>query len=315
MSRTWIPFFGLLAVIILFVGCGVEGIADVTPTAPLKPTEPFTPVVLLPTNTPVPPPPTPTPRPTSTPAPTQPPAPTQAGATAAPTEPPKASIDTPMVEIPGGKFMMGSNDGTADSKPAHEVEVKPFMLDKFEVTNADFKTFIDATGYKTEAEKSGASDVWTAYAKDKENHPVVKVSWNDAKAFCEWADKRLPTEAEWEFAARGTDGRTYPWGNDFDAKKANVKASGLRSTAVVGSFPEGASPFGVEDMAGNVLEWTATVPEHYPGNTTPSKLYGANLFIQRGGDWFDTEQQVTAFYRDANVPIAANDTVGFRCAK
>ncbi len=315
MSRTWILFVGLLAVIVLFAGCGVEGITDVTPTAPLKPTEPFTPVVLQPTNTPVPPPPTPTPRPTSTPAPTQAAAPTDAGAAAAPTAAPKAGVDTPMVEIKGASFSMGSDAGNADSKPPHQVQVESFMLDTFEVTNADFKKFVDAAAYKTDAEKNGSSDNWLTYAKDKDDHPVVKISWNDAKAFCEWADKRLPTEAEWEFAARGDKGFTFPWGNEFDAKKANVKASGLRGTTAVGSFPAGASPFGIQDMSGNVAEWTSTVPEHYPGNTTNSKLYGTNLFVLRGGGWFSPEEQVTTFFRNSNVPIAGNDDLGFRCAK
>ncbi len=299
----------------LAVGCGVEGVTDVTPTAVPAPTEPFTPIALQPTNTPVPPPPTPTPRPKPTEAPTQPPEPTQAGATAAPTQPAAPTLDAPMIEIPGGKFMMGSDAGNADAKPPHEVEVKPFMLDQFEVTNADFKLFVDAAKYQTDAEKDKQADTWLTYAQGKDDHPVVKVSWNDAKAFCEWAGKRLPTEAEWEYAARGTDGRAYPWGNEFNAKNANGKDSGLRATAAVGSFPGGASPFQIQDMAGNVQEWTASAAERYPGNTTDSKLYGANLLIQRGGGWFATQDRLTTFFRDSNVATAANDDVGFRCAK
>lgn len=307
--------FAILILAFAIIGCGVEGVTDVTPTAPLPPTQPFTPVVLQPTNTPVPPPPTPTPRPKPTEAPTTPPEPTQAGATAAPTEASKPTLESPMVEIPAGKFMMGSDAGNADSKPPHEVEVKAFMLDQFEVTNADFKLFVDATSYQTDAEKSKESDTWLTYAKDKDNHPVVKVSWNDAKAFCEWAGKRLPTEAEWEYAARGSDGRTFPWGNEFDVKNVNAKETGLRGTAAVGSFPGGASPFAIQDMSGNVQEWTTSVAEHYPGNTTNSKLYGDKLFIQRGGGWFAVQERLTTFFRDSNVATAANDDVGFRCAK
>lgn len=312
--KRMVPLFAF-ACLVLLAACGVEGISDAAPTTASQPTEVFTPIVLEPTNTPVPPPPTPTPRPSPTAAPAQPTTSTGTGATAAPTEAPKAGVDTPMVEITGGTFKMGSDAGNADSKPPHQVEVKSFMLDTFEVTNADFKKFVDAAAYKTDAEKNGSSDNWLTYAKDKDDHPVVKVSWNDAKAFCEWAGKRLPTEAEWEFAARGTDGFTFPWGNEFDPKKANVKASGLRGTTAVGSFPAGASPFDIQDMSGNVAEWTSTVPEHYPGNTTDSKLYGANLFVLRGGGWFSPEEQATTFFRNSNVPIAGNDDLGFRCAK
>lgn len=220
-----------------------------------------------------------------------------------------------MVSIAGGIFTLGSDAGNADSKPPHQLAVGAFALDTFEVTNADFKTFADAAAYKTDAEKNGSPDNWLKYAVGKANHPVVKVSWNDANAFCKWAGKRLPTEVEWEFAARGPAGFAFPWGNEFDAAQANVKLSGLRGTTAVGSFLAGASPFGVQDMAGNVAEWTATVPEPYPGNATPSKLYGPNLYIVRGGGWFSPEEQVTTYYRNSNVPIAANDDLGFRCAK
>jgi formylglycine-generating enzyme required for sulfatase activity len=273
-----------------------------------------TPLVAAATNTPVPPPPTPTPRPKPTDAPTKPPEPTQAGATAAPTEAPKAGIDTPMLEIAGGSFMMGSDAGNADSKPPHKVDVAAFMLDEFEVTNADFKVFADATGYKTDAEKAGEKG-WLDFAEGKDNHPVVKISWNDATAFCTWAGKRLPTEAEWEFAARGADGLAYPYGNEYDPKKQNGKDSGLRGTAAVGSYPDGASPFKILDMAGNVAEWTSSPPEHYPGNTTDSKLYSAGAYILRGGNWFSTADQLTGFYRNSAVPATANNDLGFRCAK
>ncbi len=288
---------------ILFVACAIESPSGATPTV-AQPTQVFTPIVIQPTDTPLPAPPTPTTAPTSTPA------PTQAGETPSPVD----LITAQMIEIPGGALMMGSDKGGPDSKPAHSVDVPTFSIDKFEVTNSDFKKFADATGYKTDAEKSGDKP-WSAYAAGKDNHPVVKVSWNDAGAFCKWAGERLPTEAEWEKAARGTDGRTYPWGNDWDPKKANVKEAGIRGTTAVGSYPAGASPFGVEDMGGNVWEWTASVAEHYPGNSTASKLYGANLYIVRGGGWFDVKEQVASYYRNSAVPTTANDDLGFRCAK
>ncbi len=145
---------------------------------------------------------------------------------------------------------------------------------------------------------------------------MVKVTWNDAVAFCEWAGKRLPTEPEWEKAARGTDGRVYPWGDNFDASLANVKATGLRGTTAVGSFPDGASPFGVEDMAGNVWEWTADWFQPYPGNTAGNQYFGERFRVTRGGAWFEEPPQVATYNRNAADPdITANDDLGFRCAR
>jgi formylglycine-generating enzyme required for sulfatase activity len=301
--------FGLLA------ACGVEGISDVTPTAQPEPTEPFTPIVIQATSTPVAAPATRTPRPSATSEPTKPPAPTTAGETpqATATTPP-AGVDTTMLAIAAGSFEMGSNAGSPDAKPAHKVDVAAFQIDEFEVTNADFRKFVEATGYETEPEKTGDKS-WDKFAEGKDNHPVVKVSWNDATAFCEWAGKRLPTEAEWEFAARGTDAFAFPYGNTFDAKNQNGKESGIRGTTDVGSYPAGASPFQVFDLAGNVWEWTSSKPEKYPGNTTNSKFYGEGLYVLRGGGWFDVADQLASTFRNSAVPTTANDDLGFRCAK
>lgn len=286
-------------------------------SAPATPTiDPnVTPLSVASTNTPVPPPPTPTPRPSSTPAPTNTPAPTQAGATAAPTatQAPSQLLTNEMIAIPAGSFMMGS-DSSPDAKPPYKVDVAAFSLDKFEVSNGDFKQFVTATSYQTDAEKAGEKG-WTAFADGKDDHPVVKVSWNDANAFCKWAGERLPTEAEWEYAARGKDALAFPYGNTFDPKNQNGKDSGVRGTTAVGSYPAGASPFGVLDMAGNVWEWTNDVAKHYPGNTNQSKLYGDNLYIVRGGGWFDTQDHLTTFNRNSATAVTANDDLGFRCAK
>lgn len=319
----------LAAVVLAVVGCSNDtslpgqppsAATDTNSNAPATPTvnPNVTPLVAAATDTPLPPPPTPTPRPKPTTAPTNPPPPTSAGATAAtaptPTGAPSAGVDTPMIAITAGSFQMGSEAGNADSKPAHKVDVAAFQIDSLEATNGDFKAFVDATGYQTDAEKSGDKP-WSDYAEGKDNNPVVKVSWNDATAFCQWAGKRLPTEAEWEFAARGTDGLAYPYGNTYDAKKQNGKDSGLRGTVAVGSYPDGASPFQILDMAGNVAEWTSSKPEHYPGNTSNSKLYGDKLYIVRGGGWFSNQDQLASYYRNSAVPTTANDDLGFRCAK
>ena len=297
----------LIVLLILATSCGggtpAPGPAgEETPSGAAVATP--TPIQIVPTPTPKPPPPTPTAIPTPTPA------PTTAGAEA-PTEPPVAEM---MVEIPAGEFTMGNDAGDDDEKPAHTVPLEAFEIDLFEVTNADFAKFVEETGYQTGAEQAGEAG-WRAYAEGKDNHPVVKVTWNDANAYCEWAGKRLPTEAEWEKAARGTDGRTYPWGNEWDPAKANTKESGFRGTVAVGSFAEGVSPYGVFDMAGNVWEWTADWYQAYPGSTYQSEYFGEKFKVTRGGGWFQEEKLVTTFNRSATDPSAANDDLGFRCAR
>jgi gamma-glutamyl hercynylcysteine S-oxide synthase len=278
-----------------------------------------TPVVLKPTPTPVSVPPTPTPRPTPTLQPTATPVPTKAGgsepaATPTPTAAPKPEDD--MIEIPAGPFIFGSNNTEPNESPEQTIELPAYFIDHFEVTNEDFAMFVAATGYQTEAEKSGAKKTWRTYDTDgKDNHPVVKVSWNDAQAYCQWLGKRLPTEQEWEKAARGEKGLLFPWGTGFDPTRANIRASGIRGTVAVGSFPSGASPYGVEDMAGNVWEWTADPYLAYPGSTYQDKFYSNDLRVTRGGGWFDEANQIRTTNRNAAKPEAANDDLGFRCVK
>jgi len=284
-----------------------EGVA--TATLP-----PATKAAVLPTPTPVPPPPTPTRLPTNTPAPTNTAAPAGA-ATEEATPTPAPSVTDVMVEIPAGPFTMGTDTGNPDERPAHEVDVPAFMMDKFEVTNADFAVFVDATGYQTDAEKRGASRTWRdEYKEGKENHPVVRVSWNDAVAYCTWLGKRLPGEAEWEKAARGPDGFVYPWGNEWDATKANGKDSGLRGTAAVGSYPP--NGYDLLDMAGNAWEWTSEWYQAYPANPVIDQFYGEKFRVVRGGGWFEEAPQLVTYNRNAADPAGtANDDLGFRCAK
>jgi formylglycine-generating enzyme required for sulfatase activity len=223
---------------------------------------------------------------------------------------------TGMILIPGGPFTMGSDNGDPEDTPAHEADLPAFEIDRFEVTNAEFAAFVETTGYETDAEKAGKRSWRDSFVEGKDNHPVVRVSWNDAVVYCQWFGKRLPTEAEWEKAARGTDERIHPWGNEWDPSKANVKETGLRGTAAVGSFGAGASPYGVEDMVGNVWEWTADWYQAYPGNTAGDAYYGEICRVIRGGGWFDNEPQATTFNRNCADPDrTAIDELGFRCAK
>ncbi|MDY7041898.1 MAG: formylglycine-generating enzyme family protein [Chloroflexota bacterium] len=259
-----------------------------------------------PTNTPIPLPPSPTPRPTFTPIVT-------AGDEETPevTTPPAAD----MVLIPAGPFIMGSDSDDPDEAPQQEVDLPAFEIDLFEVTNAQFAAFVEATGHQTDAEKGGETGWRGFYTEDKDNHPVVKVSWNDAVAYCQWVGKRLPTEAEWEKAARGTDGRIYPWGDEWDPARVNSYQSGYRGTTSVGSFADGASPYGVFDMAGNVWEWTSDWYLPYPGSNYQDPYFGEENKVTRGGAWFEEPPQVRASNRNCTCDIAANDDLGFRCAR
>ena len=164
-----------------------------------------------------------------------------------------------MVLIPAGEFLMGSTEADVqakgDEKPQRVVNVPAFYIDQFEVTHIEYKRFIDATGYPPPPS-------WTEgkYADDADFYPIVEVTWWDAMAYARWVGKRLPTEAEWEKAARGTDGRRYPWGNDYDSHLANTG----RYFEPVNAHLEGASPYGVVNVAGNASEWTGSVYEPYP---------------------------------------------------
>jgi len=284
-----------------------------------------TPVVLA-TPTPKPAPATPTPRPTPEPSPT--PAPLEsaqeeeaAAETEAEAEPETATgpLFEDMVLIPAGPFTMGQDGGKPKNGPAHEVDLPAFEIDRFEVTNDEFAHFVDETGYVTYAEENSSKN-WRDAAEAKGgNHPVVYVTWNDAQAYCEWAGKRLVTEAEWEKAARGDDGRTYPWGNEFVADNGNFYEGGIRGTTAVGSFAGGASPYGVEDMAGNVREWVEDYFVAYPGAAADADpFFGEENRVNRGGGWFDGQdgELVTVYNRNAGPPdTSANDDIGFRCAR
>ncbi len=288
-----------------------------------------TPVVLA-TPTPKPAPPTPTSRPSPTPAPivsaeeteeTEATGETEAAAEAEATTEPEVAVGPlydDMVLIPAGSFTMGQDGSKPKNGPAHSVELPDYEIDRFEVTNEEFAWFIEQTGFVSYAEENSTKN-WRDAAEGKGNHPVVYVTWNDAVAYCEWAGKRLPTEAEWEKAARGDDGRAYPWGNDFVPDAGNFYEGGIRGTTAVGSFGTGASPYEVYDMAGNVREWVEDYFLAYEGAAADADPYfGEENRVNRGGGWFDGEdgEVVTTYNRNAGPPdTSANDDIGFRCVR
>ena len=229
----------------------------------------------------------------------------------------KKEISSPdnMMLIPAGEFTMGSNEWWPKCQPAHKVSVNTFYMDKYEVTNKQYKKFVTATKREPPADWDNGK-----IPKGRENHPVVFVSWFDGNDFCKWDGKRLPTEAEWEKAARGTDGRTFPWGNKFDAKKGNMPQLGKGDTMPVGSFENGKSPYGLYDMAGNVFEWTFDWFKPYPGNTHPDENYGERYKVVRGGSWYDCTYykcgiSSPTYNRIFFNPNTTNNNFGFRCAK
>jgi sulfatase modifying factor 1 len=282
-----------------------------------------------------------------------------------------------LVAIPAGAFTRGTAPADLDAiaaaqhlprtwfedeSPAQRVSVEAFRIDRHQVTNAQFAQFTEATGYRTVAERRGfgltyGEEFWEhtpgacwrqptgphgPSASDWRDHPVVHIAWPDADAYAAWAGLRLPTELEWEYAARGMQARTWPWGDTWDPTVANTaertnrgqritdmaswrawwlsyrREYPLPGTTPVGSFPEGDSPFGVSDMAGNVMEWTAETYRPYDPTRSYGDLYDAaagRYKVNRGGGWMNYRFQVRGGERMAADPIQySNYCVGFRCA-
>jgi len=217
-----------------------------------------------------------------------------------------------MVYIPAGVFIMGSNNGFSYEFPEHVVNLKEYYIDKYEVTNQQYKFFVDALKYP-------APKHWVHnnFLKGEASYPVVNVSYHDASAYAKWSGKRLPTEQEWEKAARYIDGRNYPWGNDWEHNIANIAPvfMWLIKLYPIGSFSKDVSKYGVFDMSGNVREWTGTFFEPYPGNTKPDKNYGGKYMVLRGGSYRTTRIMAQVIRRDAVSLDTAQDDIGFRCAK
>ncbi|MGD8996562.1 MAG: SUMF1/EgtB/PvdO family nonheme iron enzyme [Anaerolineae bacterium] len=217
-----------------------------------------------------------------------------------------------MVVVPAGSFLMGEDDGPRSSQPQRRVILDGFAIHRTEVTNAAVAQFAEAT----DAELVG----WdAAQARERPREPAVGLLWREADAYCRWAGKRLPTEAEWEKAARGADGRRYPWGDTWDPARANTAESSLGTVTTVGSFPLGASPYGVLDMAGNAAEWVADTfdPDYYlraPERNPlgPDEILDHGL---RGGSWASPREHAQTFFRDSSHSVRPNLRVGFRCAR
>ncbi|MER7013627.1 SUMF1/EgtB/PvdO family nonheme iron enzyme [Saccharopolyspora sp. NPDC000359] len=283
---------------------------------------------------------------------------------------------TDMITITGGEFTPGAppdqldwlqTEGQAfppewfaDEAAAHAVVLPDYRIDRFPVTVAQFREFVRDTGYRTDAERNGYGLVyterywaelegacWSAPAgpgvdpDERDDHPVVHISWPDAAAYASWAGKRLPTEVEWEFAARGRTGRLWPWGDTWDRTRANTaefhageltsleqwkgwwqglhaKGGPVPQTTPVGAFPRGASPSGCQDLAGNVYEWTSSTASSYGGgqecDPTIRSVMGRYRAI-RGGSWMNFRYQVRCTERMYGDPDGwSNFALGFRCA-
>jgi iron(II)-dependent oxidoreductase len=238
-----------------------------------------------------------------------------------------------MVTIPAGKFLMGTNLKNADaaSHPQHVVELAEFRIDKYLVTNAQYARFIAATGHRPPLDwKNGKIPTGAL------QYPVTMVNWYDASAYAHWTGKRLPTEAEWEKAARGTDGRRWPWGNEMDPARLNTYYN-VGSATNVTTYNNGVSPYGVYDMAGNVDEWVEDDFLPYKGTDAEKEVFkgkvarvqsdqdramklseqvevNRNYKVLRGGSWKGDPFSTATYHRDYSWPNYASDFYGFRCA-
>jgi len=225
-----------------------------------------------------------------------------------------------MIMIPAGQFIMGTDTRLPDEGPQHTVTLPAYFIDQYEVTNYQYKKFNDATNGRSPRHWRNRT-----FPEGKADHPVVYVTWDNARDYCQWAGKRLPTDQEWEKAARGTKGQLFPWGDGFDTSKANTplrwkEIGSFGDTTPAGSFEEGKSPYGLYDVSGNVWEWTDSWYKAYPDNKTDSESYGERYKTLKGGSWFDCSFykcgiSAPVFNRAFFAKKVKNDSFGFRCAK
>jgi toxoflavin biosynthesis protein ToxD len=244
-----------------------------------------------------------------------------------------------MIEVPAGEFLMGTSDDNiqqlqlresdwayewfdndlfAAEQPQHTVNLPAYEIAQFPITNAEYYTFIWDAGHRIPR-------AWTGYTFPEEagDHPVVGVSKIDAEAYIQWLNEktemkfRLPTEAEWEHAARGEDGRIFPWGNTFDPWRCNTAESVKKGTTPVGSYsPGGDSVYGVADMIGNVWEWTQSLfmPYPYRPNTNREEIKPSGRYVVRGGAWYYTRKLARCAVREGVLPDHLSPSIGFRLA-
>lgn len=264
-----------------------------------------------------------------------------------------------MIEIPAGTYTLGDDQGPADQRPEHVVALAAFRIDRTEVTNAAFAEYLNALNIELAGDFAAGSVTRSAVAGDAydllresgegsdlypiialndaqaligaegaqfvakpgyEDHPVTETTWAGSRAYCRWRGGRLPTEAEWEAVARGTDARLYPWGNEPPSDRLVFTSGRTGVTAPVGSRPSGASPFSALDMSGSLAEWTSSLKRPYPYNAADGREDpdASGERVTRGGDHvYDTEPRVlTATHRDgfSNAPNRGHRHIGFRCA-
>ena len=296
--------------------------ADTAPSPPTNTPRPADTATSPPTNTPRPSD-TATPRPTNTRRPTATPrAPAGGGVQA------RAKDGMALVYVPAGEFEMGSIEGASDERPVHTIWLNSFWIDQTEVTNTQYRQCAEAGACEAPTECDWG--IPTYEDETKADHPVVCVDWFGAQAYCEWAGGRLPTEAEWEYAARGPAQNTYPWGDTFDGELLNycdanceydhrdsMHDDGYEMTAPVGSYSDGASWCGALDMAGNVWEWVADRydNDHYADSPSrnPTGPSAGDYRVLRGGSWTGLAKNVRSADRDYDRPSPRYHAVGFRC--
>jgi formylglycine-generating enzyme required for sulfatase activity len=248
----------------------------------------------------------------------------------APTELPRQAFEPQLVRIPAGPFLIGSTDAQIEQAiqaglgeefarreyTQHTLELPAYQIGKYPVTNTEYQAFVKGTGHTSPRHWEGGN-----YPEEKGDHPVVFVSWHDSVAYCAWLSERtgktyrLPSEAEWEKAARGDDGRIYPWGEAFDPQKCNSGENDIEDTTPVGQFsPQGDSPYGCVDMAGNVWEWTRSILKNYPYDPEDGResLEGDDPRVLRGGAFDDNPRDLRCAFRDRNYPDGRGSLIGFR---
>jgi len=226
-------------------------------------------------------------------------------------------LERSMALVPAGEFTMGSSTGDPDEQPVHQVYLDAFYMDKHQLSVGEYAKFLETTSHV-------APPDWEIMSKSMhQKRPVINVDWADADAYCRWAGKRLPTEAEWEKAARGTDGRIYPWGNELPTQfHANMKKEVWNNHVVltpVGLFEGGKSPYGIYDMAGNVWEWVSDwyAPNYYRSSSLRNPIGPplGDYKVVRGGSWGSGPKDLRSADRETHLPSFQGFGTGFRCAK